>query len=82
MAGITHTPWNPDYKPQSQAESRLKYCTFREFKLIDDRLYKQPDSKFPNPQYIILESEAFDVNANQHLQLLHTRRVKTWDVIQ
>ncbi len=65
---------NPDQKPQTQAESRLKYRAFTEFELINNRLYKQPDSKFPNPRYVVPESEVFDIIANQHLQLLYAGR--------
>ena len=62
---------NPHNKPRNQTESRLKHRAHTEFELINNKLYRKPDIKHPQPRYVVPESEAFDTIANQHLQLLH-----------
>ena len=73
---------DPTLKPATIAETRLKHRAQMEFQLIHNKLYRQPDSKFPSPRYVVPESEAFDTITNEHLQLLHAGRTKTWDIIQ
>jgi hypothetical protein len=73
---------NPTLKPENPTESRLKHRAISEFELIHNKLYRKPDSKFPNPRYVVPESEAFDAIANEHLQLLHAGREKVWTIIQ
>lgn len=73
---------NPNLKPENPTESRLKHRALTEFQLINNRLYRRPDSKFPNPRYVVPESEAFDTIANEHLQLLHVGREKAWAASQ
>jgi hypothetical protein len=53
-----------------------------EFELINKKLYRKPNSKFPNPRYVVLESEAFDTIINERLHLLHAGRTKTWNMLQ
>ncbi|KFY96373.1 hypothetical protein V500_02472, partial [Pseudogymnoascus sp. VKM F-4518 (FW-2643)] len=73
---------NPTLKPENPVDSRLKHRAHTEFQLINNKLYRRPDSKFPNPRYTVPESEAFDIIANEHLQLLHAGYMKTWATIQ
>ena len=73
---------NPLLKPATQVESRLKHRAQTEFMLIHNKLYRKPDSKFQSPRSIVLESEAFDTIVNEHLQLLHVGRIKTWTILQ
>ena len=73
---------DPTLKLATQAESRLRYRAQLEFELINNKLYRRPDSKFPNPRYVVPESEAFDTIINEHLQLLHAGRTKTWSSLQ
>ena len=73
---------DPDLKPQSQTESRLRHRAYTEFELIHKKLYRKADSKFPNPRYVVPESETFDIIANEHLKLLHTGQTKTWAAVQ
>jgi hypothetical protein len=68
---------NPHKKPQNPTESRFKHRALTEFELVNNKLYRRPDSKFPEPRYVVPESEIFDTIANQHLQLLHTGKNKT-----
>ena len=87
---IEYTKWrqlhilldNPDRKPRNPAESRLKHRAFSEFELINNRLHRKPDSKHPEPRYVVPENEAFDTIANQHLQLLHAGKNKTCEAVQ
>jgi Integrase zinc binding domain len=72
----------PNLKPQNQAESRLKHRAYAEFELINKKLYRKADAKFPNPRYVVPESETFDIIANEHLQLLHAGQTKTWAAVQ
>jgi hypothetical protein len=73
---------NPDLKPDNPTDSRLKHRAHTEFQLINNKLYRRPDSKFPNPRYTVPESEAFDTIANEHMQLLHAGYMKTWAIVQ
>jgi hypothetical protein len=57
----------PDLKPENPTDSRLKYRIQIEFQLINNKLFRRPDSKFLNPRYTILESKAFDTIANKYL---------------
>ncbi|KAF5120961.1 SCAN domain-containing protein 3 [Metarhizium anisopliae] len=87
---IEYTKWrelhilldNPDRKPRNQTESRLKHRALSEFELINNRLHRRPDSKHPEPRYVVPENEAFDTIANQHLRLLHAGKNKTWEAVQ
>ena len=87
---IDYTKWrelhilldNPDRKPRSQAESRLKHRALSEFQLINNRLHRKPDSKHLEPRYVVPENETFDTIANQHLQLLHAGKNKTCEAVQ
>jgi hypothetical protein len=73
---------NPHLKPDNPTDSRLKHRAHTEFQLINNKLYRKPDSKFLNPRYTIPESEAFDAIASEHLQLLHAGYMKTWAIVQ
>lgn len=73
---------NPNLKPESQTESRLKHRAYAEFELIHDKLFRRADSRFRNPRYVVPESEVFDIIANEHLQLLHAGQTKTWAAVQ
>lgn len=68
---------DPTLKPATQADSRLRYWAQLHFELINKKLYRRPDSKFPNPRYVVPENEAFGTIINEHLQLLHAGRTKT-----
>jgi hypothetical protein len=68
---------NPHLKPDNPTDSRLKHRARTEFQLINNKLYRKPDSKFLNPRYTVPESEAFDAIASEHLQLLHAGYMKT-----
>jgi transposase InsO family protein len=72
----------PDQKPENSTESNLKHRALTEFELINNRLYRQSDKKYPDPRYVVPESEAFDTIVNKHLQLLYTGRDKVWAAIQ
>lgn len=73
---------DPNIKPRNPTESRLKHRAYTEFELINNKLYRRADSKFLNLRYVVPESEAFDVIANEHLQLLHAGQTKTWAAVQ
>jgi hypothetical protein len=76
---IPHAKWRqlhifidaPHLKPENPVESRLKHCALTEFHLINNRLYRNSDATHKEPRYVVLESVAFDLNINEHLQLLH-----------
>ncbi|CEJ92864.1 hypothetical protein VHEMI08492 [[Torrubiella] hemipterigena] len=68
--------------PETQTDSRLRHRAYSEFELINKKLYRQPDKRFTKSRYVVPESEAFDIIANKHLQLLHTGQDKTWDAIK
>ncbi|KIN03298.1 hypothetical protein OIDMADRAFT_53095 [Oidiodendron maius Zn] len=72
----------PDQKPENSTESNLKHRALIEFELISNRLYRQGDKKYPDPRYVVPESEAFDTIVNENLQLLHAGRDKVWAAIQ
>jgi hypothetical protein len=69
-------------KPANPIESRLKHRAQTEFMLLHNKLYYKPTTRFQNPRCVILESDAFDTIINEHLQLLHAGRTKTWNIIQ
>ncbi|KFY78648.1 hypothetical protein V499_02234, partial [Pseudogymnoascus sp. VKM F-103] len=69
-------------KPTNPIESRLKHRAQTEFMLQHNKLYYKPTARFQNPRCVILESDAFDTIINEHLQLLHAGRTKTWNIIQ
>jgi hypothetical protein len=73
---------NPDKKPENQTESRLKHRALTEFQLINNKLYRLSDSRFPELRYVVPESEVFDIIAGIHQQLLHTGKNKIWEAIQ
>jgi hypothetical protein len=62
---------DPTIKPINAMESNLKHRALIEFHLINNRLYQNTDDKHKEPRYVVLESEAFDLIINEHLQLLH-----------
>jgi hypothetical protein len=49
---------------------------------MNNKLYRRADTRFPDPRYVVPESEAFDLIANEHLQLLHAGQTKTWAAVQ
>jgi len=57
----------PDLKPEDPIDSRLKYRAHIEFQLINNKLFRKPDARFPDLRYTVPESEAFDTIANKHL---------------
>ena len=73
---------NPQLKPVTQAESRLKHRAQTEFMLLYDKLYRKPDARFQSPRSVVLENKAFDTIVNEHLQLLHAGRTKIWTILQ
>jgi hypothetical protein len=73
---------DPALKPANPAESNLKYRATTEFHLTHNKLYKNSDSRFQEPRYVVPESEAFDIIINIHLQLLHAGRDKVWSAVQ
>jgi hypothetical protein len=73
---------NQNLKPENPIESRLKHRAIKEFQLMYNKLYRNPDIKFKALRYVVPESEAFDVIANEHLQLLHAGYIKTWAMVQ
>jgi hypothetical protein len=73
---------NPTIATPTQAEKRLKHRAYTEFELIQNKLYRKPDQLHSDLRYVVPESEAFDVIANEHLKLLHAGRVKVWSIIQ
>jgi hypothetical protein len=58
---------NPTSKPATSTESSLKHRALTKFELINNKLYRQADTKFL-ARYVIQESEAFDCIINEHLQ--------------
>jgi hypothetical protein len=72
----------PNLKTATQAQTRLKHRALADFELLDRKLYRRPTTGFPEPRYVVPESEAFDVIANEHLQLLHAGRDKVWSSLQ
>ncbi|CEJ93248.1 hypothetical protein VHEMI08853 [[Torrubiella] hemipterigena] len=68
--------------PEPGKDSRLRYRAYEDFEFISKRLYRQPDQRFPNPRYVVPESEVFDIIVKEHLRLLHTGQDKTWDAIK
>ena len=68
---------NPELKPTSQVESRLRHRAYTEFQLTNNRLYRKPDLKFPNPRYLVPESEALMLLSMRTFQLLHGGQIKT-----
>ena len=87
---VPYEKWNrmhihldtPDLKPDNVTNSRLKYRAYTEFQLVNNKLFRRPDSKFLNMRYTVPESEVFDTIANEHLQLLHAGQIKTWAAVQ
>lgn len=73
---------NPTLKPEGATESSLKHRALTEFELQNNKLYRQSNARHPNPRLVVPESEVFDTIANEHLQLLHAGRDKTWAAIQ
>jgi hypothetical protein len=47
----------PDLKPDNATDSRLKYRAHTEFQLVNNKLFRRPDSKLRNLQYTVPESE-------------------------
>lgn len=72
----------PTLKPANPAESNLKCRATTEFHLTHNKLYKNSNSRFQEPRYIVPESEAFNFIINTHLQLLHAGRDKVWSAVQ
>jgi hypothetical protein len=66
----------PDQKPENSTESNPKHRALIEFELINNRLYRQSDKRYPDPRYVVPESVALDTIVNEHLQLLHAGRDK------
>ena len=66
----------PTLKPRSPTESNLKHRALTEFHLIYNKFHKDCDSRFPEPRYVVPESETLDLIVNEHLQLLHAGRDK------
>lgn len=58
---------NPLSKATNPIESQLKYRAQSEFMLQNEKLYYKPTTRFQNPHYVVLESEAFDTIINKHL---------------
>jgi len=87
---IEYSKWNrlhvflddPTLKPKTPSESRLKHRAITEFELTHNKLYRQPDNRHLVSRYVVPESVAFDIIANEHLQLLHAGREKVWSVVQ
>ena len=52
---------NPSLKPEDREGFNLKHRMQLHYKLINDKLYRQRDSKHQSPRYIVLQSEAFDI---------------------
>jgi hypothetical protein len=73
---------DPTLKPKTRSELRLKHRAIIEFKLTHNKLYRWPDNRFLLPRYVALESEAIDIVANKHLQLLHVGREKVCSIAQ
>jgi hypothetical protein len=61
----------PDFKPDNVTDSRLKYRAHTEFQLVNNKLFRRPDSKFLNLRYTVPESEVFDTIGHEHIQLLY-----------
>src|SRR5258708_7579371 len=59
---------NPTLKPATPTKSRLKHRAITEFELINNKLYRRSDNRFPTARCVVPESEAFDTIANGHLQ--------------
>jgi hypothetical protein len=52
-----------------------------EFQLVNSKMFRRLDSKFPNPRYAVPESEVFNTIANELLQYLYTSYIKTWAAV-
>ena len=70
------------FKLQNPIESSLRHRTLTSFHLIDEKLYRNPNTAHKEPRYVVLESEALDLIISEHLQLLYTGRDKVWASIQ
>ena len=73
---------DPTLKAEGPSDANLKHRALADFQLVNNKLYKNPDSKFLEPRLVVPESEAFNTIANEHLQLLYAGRDKVWAIIQ
>lgn len=67
---------DPNKKPErgNQAESKLRYDAFKFYELKDNKLYRKPEGKYPEPRLVVYQNEAFDIIARKHLHLGHPGR--------
>lgn len=49
---------------------------------MHNKLYRRADARHLTPPYVVPESEAFDIIANENLQLLYAGRERVWSVVQ
>jgi hypothetical protein len=54
---------NPLLKPEDRDGFNLKHRTQLNYELINDKLYRQKDSKHQIPRYVVPKSEVFDIIA-------------------
>ena len=73
---------NPLLKPEDRDGFNLKHRTQLNYELINDKLYRQKDSKHQIPRYVVPQLEVFDIIIQEHLQLLHAGRNKVWPAIE
>ena len=71
----------PDLKPKNAADSNFKHQAKTEFELVNRQLYQRPKGKHSQSRYIVLESKAFDLIVNKHLQPLYASQDKTFIAI-
>jgi len=67
---------DPNKKPErgNQAESKLRYDAFKFYELRDNKLYRKPEGKYPEPRLVVYQNEAFDIITRKHLHLGHPGR--------
>ncbi|KFY79961.1 hypothetical protein V499_01110 [Pseudogymnoascus sp. VKM F-103] len=70
------------FKPIDRESKNLKHRALFDFKLIDNKLYRQSDIRHPNSRYVVPKAEVFDVIAQEHLKLLHAGRNKVLPTIE
>ena len=73
---------DPSIKPENPADSNLKHRALTEFELVNNKLYRQIDTKYLIQQLVVPENNAFNTIINEHLLLLYAGRDKVWAAIQ
>jgi hypothetical protein len=84
---LSHEKWsqihtilqNPaTFIPYNRETANLKQHTLSDFKLINNKLYKQSDKRSSNQhsRHVVQKAEVFNIITEEHLKLLHAGRNK------